>query len=60
MLPTISLGVNGIGTKEGAEFYDAVITGTGSVSCNSVFVRHLGRFLNQEDLMEPEATVQNA
>src|SRR5215510_16579514 len=33
--------------------------GTGSVSCNSVFVRHLGRFLNQEDLMEPEATVQN-
>ena len=32
---------------------------TGSVSCNSVFVRYLGRFLNQEELMEPEATVQN-
>ena len=33
--------------------------GTGSVSCNSVFVRCLGRFLHQEELMEPEATVQN-
>ena len=33
--------------------------GTGSVSCNSVFVRYLGRFLHQEELMEPEATVQN-
>jgi hypothetical protein len=33
--------------------------GTGSVSCNSVFVRYLGRFLNQEELMKPEATVQN-
>ena len=33
--------------------------GTGSVSCNSVFVRYLGRFLNQEELMEPKATVQN-
>ena len=33
--------------------------GTGSVSCNSVFVRHLCRFLNQEDLMEREAMVQN-
>jgi len=33
--------------------------GTGSVSCNSVFVRYLGRFLNQEELMEHEATVQN-
>ena len=33
--------------------------GTGSVSCNSVFVRYLGRLLNQEELMEPEATVQN-
>src|SRR4029453_10187191 len=35
------------------------ITGTGSVSCNSVFVLHLCRFLNQEDLMEREAIVQN-
>ena len=33
--------------------------GTGSVSCNSVFIRYLGRFLNQEELMEHEATVQN-
>ena len=33
--------------------------GTGSVSCNSVFVLHLCRFLNQEDLMEREAMVQN-
>ena len=32
---------------------------TGSVSCNSVFVLHLCRFLNQEDLMEREAMVQN-
>ena len=33
--------------------------GTGSVSCNSVFVLHLCRFLNQEDLMEREAMLQN-
>ena len=33
--------------------------GTGSVSCNSVFALHLGRFLNKEELMEHEATVQN-
>ena len=33
--------------------------GTGSVSCNSVFVLHLGRFLDQEELMEREAMVQN-
>ena len=33
--------------------------GTGSVSCNSVFVLHLCHFLNQEDLMEREAMVQN-
>jgi hypothetical protein len=33
--------------------------GTGSVSCNSVFVLHLCCFLNQEDLMEREAMVQN-
>jgi hypothetical protein len=36
------------------------IVGTGSVSCNSAFVLHLGRFLNQEELMEREAMVQNA
>src|SRR5262249_51552137 len=35
------------------------IQGTGSVSCNSVFLLHLCRFLNQEDLMEREAMVQN-
>jgi putative oxidoreductase len=40
-------------------FILGVWTGTGSVSCNSVFVRYLGRFLNQEELMEHEATVQN-
>ena len=34
--------------------------GTGSVSCNSAFVLHLCRFLNQEDLMEREAMVQNS
>ena len=33
--------------------------GTGSVSCNSAFVLHLCRFLNQEDLMEREAMVQH-
>ena len=33
--------------------------GTGSVSCNSVFILHLGRFLDQEELMEREAMVQN-
>src|SRR5215831_14556336 len=33
--------------------------GTGSVSCNSVFVPHLCRFLNQEELMECKAMVQN-
>jgi hypothetical protein len=33
--------------------------GTGSVSCNSVFVLHLCRFLNQEELMKREAMVQN-
>ena len=33
--------------------------GTGSVSCNLAFVLHLCRFLNQEDLMEREAMVQN-
>jgi hypothetical protein len=34
--------------------------GTGSVSCNSVFVLHLGHFLNQEERMEREAMVQNS
>src|SRR5262245_63100557 len=34
-------------------------SGTGSVSCNSAFVLHLCRFLNQEELMEREAMVQN-
>ena len=33
--------------------------GTGSVSCNSAFVLHLCRFLNQEELMEGEAMVQH-
>jgi hypothetical protein len=33
--------------------------GTGFVSCNSVFVLHLCCFLNQEELMEREAMVQN-
>src|SRR5215510_8917809 len=33
--------------------------GTGSVSCNSVFLLHLCRFLHQEALMEREAMVQN-
>ena len=33
--------------------------GTGSVSCNSVFILHLGRFLDQEELMEREAMVQH-
>ena len=35
------------------------VTGTGSVSCNSVFVLHLCRLLNQEELMEREAMLQN-
>src|SRR5919202_1174760 len=33
--------------------------GTGSVSCHSAFVLHLGRFLNQEELMERKAMVLN-
>ena len=33
--------------------------GTGSVSCNSAFVLHLCRFLNQEELMERKVMVQN-
>src|SRR5215211_7060539 len=33
--------------------------GTGSVSWHSVFVLHLCRFLNQEELMERKARVQN-
>ena len=36
-----------------------ILVGTGSVSCNSVFVPHLCRFLEQEKLMEREAMVQN-
>src|SRR5215471_21462924 len=43
-----------------AESLDRIIMlnkcrGTGSVSCNSVFILHLCCFLNQEDLMEREA-----
>ena len=34
--------------------------GTGSASCNSAFVLHLGRFLDQEELMEREAMIQNS
>jgi hypothetical protein len=33
--------------------------GTGSVSCNSAVVLYLCRFLNQEELMEREAMLQN-
>src|SRR5262249_1486620 len=33
--------------------------GTGSVSCNSVFVLHLCRFLNPEEFMKRKAMVQN-
>jgi len=41
-------------------FLDSLIqSGTGSVSCNSVFILHLCRFLNQEELMEREAMLQN-
>ncbi len=36
-----------------------LIEGTGSVSCNSVFVLYLCRFLNQEELMKRETMVQN-
>src|SRR5262249_44805219 len=34
--------------------------GTGSVSCNSVFVLYLCRFLNQEELMKRETMGQNS
>jgi hypothetical protein len=37
----------------------STVVGNGSVSCNSVFVLHLCRFLNQEELMERKAMVQN-
>jgi rRNA maturation protein Rpf1 len=40
-------------------FQDVDQLGTGSVTCNSAFVLHLCRFLNQEELMEREAMVQN-
>jgi hypothetical protein len=33
--------------------------GTGSVCCRSIGVLHLRHFLNQEELMEREAMVQN-
>ena len=36
-----------------------MLGGTGSVSCNSVFILHLCRFLDQEELMERKAMVQN-
>jgi hypothetical protein len=49
------LKING----DGPIFAGLTGSGTGSVSCNSVFVLHLCRFLNQEDLMEREAMVQN-
>src|SRR5215831_12262955 len=35
------------------------LQGTGSVSCNSVFVLYLCRLLNQEELMKRETMVQN-
>jgi hypothetical protein len=41
-----------------SRFY--ALYGTGSVSCNSIPVLHLCHFLNQEDLMEREAMVQNS
>ena len=47
-------GYGGVG-KNGLNIFK----GTGSVSCYSAFVLHLGRFLNQEELMEREAMVQN-
>jgi hypothetical protein len=37
----------------------STVIGTGSVSCNLAFVLHLCHFLNQEELMEREAMVQN-
>jgi hypothetical protein len=40
-------------------FKTSAALGTGSVSCNSILVLHLCHFLNQEDLMEREAMVQN-
>ena len=40
-------------------FVSARLSGTGSVSCNSVFVLHLCCFLNQEELMKREAMVQH-
>jgi hypothetical protein len=49
-------GLDGSGD---AFYLGYALWGTGSVSCNSVFLLHLCRFLNQEDLMEREAMVQN-
>jgi len=40
-------------------FFWIACYGTGSVSCHSVFILHLCRFLNQEEFMEREAMLQN-
>ena len=56
-MSTVRAGVDWYGASRNYNRPDT--RGTGSVSCNSVFVLHLCCFLNQEDLMEREAMVQN-
>ena len=62
-LPQVVLGEDtqhgGADARPGALFSLYGDEGTGSVSCNSVFILHLGRFLDQEELMEREAMVQH-
>src|SRR2546429_6121198 len=48
-----------LGVPRQSRGFTMIKLGTGSVSCNSVFVLHLCRFLDQEELMEREAMVQN-
>ena len=57
--PSLLAGSGVRGPRGLADYSGRSSWGTGSVSCNSVFVLHLCRFLNQEELMEREAMVQN-
>jgi hypothetical protein len=59
LIPTVSHDIISLVASSCGYYKGQIEHGTGSVSCNSAFVLHLCRFLNQEDLMECEAMVQN-
>ena len=59
-MPQRKLGQLETGKRWVANIFEHISTeGTGSVSCNSVFVLYLCRFLNQEELMKRETMIQN-